>query len=293
MTRASALLLALLVVLSVAPMAAAADGELVIVSEQDQEKSNNGKHLGEERGARGEPRLGPPSWAKNPAQDSDDDDASDDDDTSSDDDDGSSGDGGAPANAAPVAALSAPTTGDVDAVLTLDASGSSDADGDALTYLWSLDAKPPLSTAGIVGSGPTATLMPDQAGTYVVSVMVSDGTDSATAQATIEATTNNGAPIAVDDTYGVVEGGTLVTGGGAGVFGLPGVLANDSDPEGDPLTATVENGPMFGVLGFGADGSFTYTPNIGFAGTDTFTYRVSDGSSSAVGVVSIQVIDLP
>ncbi len=56
-----------------------------------------------------------------------------------------------------------------------------------------------------------------------------------------------------------------------------GVLANDSDPEDDPLTAVLFEGPQYGSLQLAADGSFSYVPAIGFAGTDSFTYQASDG----------------
>ncbi|TWU08136.1 LamG-like jellyroll fold domain-containing protein [Stieleria varia] len=58
---------------------------------------------------------------------------------------------------------------------------------------------------------------------------------------------------------------------------LPGVLANDSDPEGAALTAILESNPIGGQLVFNSDGSFTYVPNGLFTGFDMFTYRVSDG----------------
>lgn len=290
------LLIAALLLLSVAPMAAASDSifsedELSAASDHDghdksntdkkskrDNKSNNGKHIGTDRGARGEPRHGPPSWANN-----DDDDSSDDADET---------DEGAAANSAPVAALTAPATMDLGSLVVLDASGSSDVDGDALTFVWSLDSVPALSTAGITGSGASATLVPDVVGPYLVSVSVSDGIETSVAQATIEAVIPNEPPLPRDDIYGTIVGNVLTV-GGAGLFVLPGVLANDSDPEGDPLTASLETGPANGTIVFNADGSFTYTHNAGFVGTDTFTYRVSDGSGSAVGVVSIRVIDLP
>jgi VCBS repeat-containing protein len=69
------------------------------------------------------------------------------------------------------------------------------------------------------------------------------------------------------------------------------VLSNDSDPDsGDTLTAVVVNGPTNGELDLNADGSFTYTPNADFNGTDSFTYRASDGSAdSNVATVTITV----
>jgi len=282
--------------LAAAPIAGA--GGKGIFSDDEQaavkDKTNNGKHLGDERGARGVPRLGPPSWAHNDDNPSDHDNPSDDD--SSDDDDSSGDDGasddGAPVNTAPVAVVSAPTTADVGSTVTFDASGSTDADGDTLTMLWTLDQAPAASTATVGWAGTSVTLVPDVVGTYVVTLHASDGTETVTAQATVEAVIPNLPPVAVDDSYGVIEGTTL-TAGGAGLFVLPTVLSNDSDPEGEPITASLETSPAGGTIVFNSDGSFTYTPNPGFVGTDTFTYRVSDGSGSAVGVVSIRVIDLP
>ena len=51
------------------------------------------------------------------------------------------------------------------------------------------------------------------------------------------------------------------------------MLANDTDPQSLPLTAVVVSGPAHGNLTLNADGSFTYTPNAGFYGSDSFTYR--------------------
>jgi hypothetical protein len=55
------------------------------------------------------------------------------------------------------------------------------------------------------------------------------------------------------------------------------VLANDTDADSDPLTAVVVDGPAHGTLVPNPDGTFTYTPEADFNGTDGFTYRASDG----------------
>ena len=75
---------------------------------------------------------------------------------------------------------------------------------------------------------------------------------------------------AVDDSYSVPQLGTLTE-------PAPGVLGNDSDPEGDTLTATKVTDPGKGTLALNADGSFTYDPALNFNGTDSFTYRAYDG----------------
>jgi hypothetical protein len=74
-----------------------------------------------------------------------------------------------------------------------------------------------------------------------------------------------------------------------------GVLANDIDIDGDALTATLVSNASNGALNLNVDGSFAYTPEVGFIGTDSFTYRASDGLlDSNVATVTITVReDLP
>ncbi|HAP75679.1 MAG TPA: hypothetical protein DCR14_06305, partial [Acidimicrobiaceae bacterium] len=96
---------------------------------------------------------------------------------------------------------------------------------------------------------------------------VSDGQEASnTATVTITVTPDtNVAPVAVNDAYTVAEGGTLNV-------PAPGLLDNDTDPEGDTLTPTISDLPAHGILSPAADGSFVYTPASGYFGTDTFTY---------------------
>ena len=69
-----------------------------------------------------------------------------------------------------------------------------------------------------------------------------------------------------------------------------GVLANDIDPGGDPLTAVLDSGPAHGTLDLHADGSFIYTPTANFFGLDSFLYHASDGEeNSNVATVAITV----
>ena len=68
----------------------------------------------------------------------------------------------------------------------------------------------------------------------------------------------------------------------------PGVLANDSDADGDPLTAILVSGPAHGTVALQPNGAFTFTPAAGFSGTDAFTYA-NDGRDSNVAVVSIAI----
>ena len=93
-------------------------------------------------------------------------------------------------------------------------------------------------------------------------------------------------PTAASDRYDTIEGfnHTLTVGAASGV------LQNDTDPDGDQLTAEMTNGPDHGTAALDPDGSFTYTPEASFFGEDQFTYRASDGSgSSSTATVTINV----
>ncbi len=93
----------------------------------------------------------------------------------------------------------------------------------------------------------------------------------------------NTAPVAVANAYQVLEGTALNV-------PAPGVLANDTDAESDPLTAHLVQNVSSGTLALNANGGFIYTPAKGFVGTDTFTYRAYDGKAySNTVTVSITV----
>jgi hypothetical protein len=90
-------------------------------------------------------------------------------------------------------------------------------------------------------------------------------------------------PVAADDSHATDEDTALVV-------AAPGVLANDSDPDGDPITVSLVGSPASGTLTLNADGSFSYVPDGEFSGTDSFTYRVNDGTAdSGVATVTIAV----
>src|SRR6185503_8263556 len=71
----------------------------------------------------------------------------------------------------------------------------------------------------------------------------------------------------------------------------PGVLSNDTDTDGDTLTAgPVSSRPIHGAVELQPDGSFSDTPDPDFCGSDSFTYRANDGqASSNVSTVSLRV----
>ena len=93
----------------------------------------------------------------------------------------------------------------------------------------------------------------------------------------------NLSPVAVNDSYSTAVNTALNQ-------AAPGVLSNDSDPEGTALTARLVNGPSHGSLTFNSNGSFVYTPFVNYIGSDSFTYQASDGATgSNIATVTIAV----
>src|SRR5918993_4654982 len=97
----------------------------------------------------------------------------------------------------------------------------------------------------------------------------------------------NAAPVATADSYSGRRDDSLAV-------AAPGVLANDTDANGDAMTVRLASGPAQGTLTLQPNGSFTYTPAAGFTGTDQFTYAASDGTrESTAATVTIAVGEAP
>ena len=92
------------------------------------------------------------------------------------------------------------------------------------------------------------------------------------------------APVAGDDSYSTDQDTALTA------IAATGVLANDS---GSALTASLITGPQHGTLTLNANGSFTYTPTLGYSGPDAFTYQAQNISGTSQGTASITVIPAP
>ena len=87
----------------------------------------------------------------------------------------------------------------------------------------------------------------------------------------------NDAPVAAGNSYTTAEDTPLTV-------AAPGVLGNDTDVDGDTLTAVLVSGPSHGTLALNANGSFTYTPATAYTGTDTFTYQARDPNGALSNV---------
>ena len=94
----------------------------------------------------------------------------------------------------------------------------------------------------------------------------------------VSVTGNNLAPVPVADSYSITERAVSSDPSLAPPASI-GLLANDTDPQNSPLTASLVGGPLtaHGSVTVNSDGSFVYTPDTGYLGADTFTYRATDG----------------
>ena len=166
-----------------------------------------------------------------------------------------------PVNDAPVAddqSLSTPEETALPVTLT-----ATDVDGDPLSF--EVTVQPLHGT--LSGTAPSLTYTPalNYNGSDSFTFSVSDGhggTDTGVISITV--TPVNDAPVGVNDAYETDED-TLLT------VAAPGVLSNDTDVDGDPLTAVLVADAAHGTLALAADGSFTYLPDTDFLGTDTLS----------------------
>src|SRR5438045_1702297 len=113
----------------------------------------------------------------------------------------------------------------------------------------------------------------------------SDGqAQSGIATATITVTPINDAPVAAnDDSYTTPEDTQLTV-------AAPGVLANDSDVDGDTLSTVLVSSPSHGTLTLNTEERRSYMPALNFNGIDSFTYKASDGQAqSGIATATITV----
>ena len=161
---------------------------------------------------------------------------------------------------------------------------ATDADDDVLAYslsdtdddgLFTID-----TSSGRIRVGAGTLLDFEDRNEYLVTVTAADPSN-ATASTTVTITVDdvNEPPIAADDRPATLEDTPRIVG----------VLDNDHDPEGDPLTVSLTQAPRAGTATLTPDNAFTYTPDPDTTGVDDFTYTVSDGSLTARALVYVTV----
>jgi hypothetical protein len=159
---------------------------------------------------------------------------------------------------------------------------ATDPEGTRLTF--SIVAGPTHGT--LSGSAPDLTYQPSANfnGLDSFTFKANDGqVSSSVATVTISVVLVNDPPSAVNDAYSLTQNSMLNV-------SSPGVLANDSDIDSTSLSAGLVSGTANGSLILNQDGSFTYKPNTGFAGADSFSYAANDNlTNSNVATVTLTV----
>jgi VCBS repeat-containing protein len=183
----------------------------------------------------------------------------------------------APVNDAPVAQAAGLTTQEDTAVNTQ--LTAAEQDGDTLSF--SVVSAPTHGTASISSDG-SCSYTPDSnfSGTDSFTFKVNDGTvDSAQATVTITVAPVNDAPVAQDSAVSVDAGSTVTD------------QLTATDPEDESLTFSIVSTPEHGSVTIGSGGTFSYTADNSDSETDSFSFKVSDGTAdSNIGVVSITII---
>ena len=162
----------------------------------------------------------------------------------------------------------------------------SDPDGDTLR-VDSVSGGPSHGTVAVNLQTGAATYTPNPgyAGPDSFTYTVTDG-KGGTDTAVVAISVVNRAPVAANDAVSTPEG-TPVS------FN---VLANDSDPDGDPLRVTASTSPAHGTASVQPTGQALYTPAPGYTGPDAFSYSITDGNggtASATVTITVRPSNLP
>ena len=130
---------------------------------------------------------------------------------------------------------------------------------------------------------------------------VSDGLLTSSAPVTLDVRFGNIPPVATSDFYGNTTAPVSMSTAECLLAGAapcedtlftvaaPGILANDTDVEHDPLTVSLVTIPAHGTLTLSANGAFSYQPVLNYSGPDAFAYKANDGTSDS-NVATVQLL---
>jgi len=185
-------------------------------------------------------------------------------------------------NQAPVAANDSAKTSEDTAVDINVLANDGDPDGNVISIYGApaaLHGTVTVNSNGSLHYTPTANYF----GADTISYKITDGLLAASAQVSVTITAVNDLAIAQDDSYSIGKGKKLTVSGN-------GIVGNDSDIDGNALSAVLVTNAAHGTLKLNANGTFTYTPTGSFTGTDSFVYKDFDGTGySNVATVTIAV----
>jgi hypothetical protein len=143
--------------------------------------------------------------------------------------------------------------------------------------------QPVNGTVSISGDD-TLCFTPDQGflglATFAYTIEDSNGSQ---VDGSVEVDVLNLPPVLVDDSYQVNAGQSL----------SGNVFDNDSDPNGDSLSASLAAPPADGNVVLDPDGSFTYTPDAGFSGSDGFSYSATDAPRGTAATADVAIVVVP
>jgi FtsP/CotA-like multicopper oxidase with cupredoxin domain len=168
------------------------------------------------------------------------------------------------------------------------ASNDIDPDGDALTVALLTGVSNGSLTLNANGSF-SYTPSPNWFGVDSFTYEVTDAGAVTVGPATVTITVAsiNDVPVANDDDLGGTTMNTPL------ILGAPGILANDTDVEGSPLTAVLVRGPLHGGLTLNPDGSLIYDPDLYYVGPDDFRYKANDGALNSLEAVVDVTVEAP
>ena len=195
-------------------------------------------------------------------------------------------------NRVPVAGNDTATT-DADTSVTIAVRGNdSDADGDSLTVSGITQGTHGSVVVDAVTGNPVYTPNANFTGSDSFTYTIGDGRGgSATASVSVTvaaAPSGNQPPVSVSDAIVVAEGAVATV----LASGATSVLANDTDPDGNPLVAVLVTGPANGALTLSGNGTFTYIHNGSETVSDSFAYRASDGLALG-NIVTVSITVTP